>query len=342
MIKILKYIFCIFIIFAICYSCIKQVFIFYPKGWLRPAYELKNNPLTPEKVYLGRVLFYDPIISRDSSISCASCHSQYNAFAHADHALSHGIGDKIGTRNAPALMNLAWQKNLMWDGAVHHLDAQTLAPITNPSEMDENIGRLIQKLNRSEIYRELFYKAYKDSIPTGERLLKSISTFLLTLVSSNSKYDLVMKGKELFTSQEKKGYEIFKKNCSNCHKEPLFTSDEFENNGLFPDKKLFDIGRAKISLNPNDSFKFKVPTLRNIEFSFPYMHDGRFKNLQDVINHYNGEKFNHINLSEKLNKTMKLNSAEKTDLVAFLLTLTDKSFMFDSRHSFPEILKKHK
>ncbi|MFN6039608.1 MAG: cytochrome-c peroxidase [Bacteroidota bacterium] len=292
---------------------------------------MKNNPLTPEKVYLGRVLFYDPIISRDSSISCASCHSQYNAFAHADHALSHGIGDKIGTRNAPALMNLAWQKNLMWDGAVHHLDAQTLAPITNPSEMDENIGRLIQKLNRSEIYRELFYKAYKDSIPTGERLLKSISTFLLTLVSSNSKYDLVMKGKELFTSQEKKGYEIFKKNCSNCHKEPLFTSDEFENNGLFPDKKLFDIGRAKISLNPNDSFKFKVPTLRNIEFSFPYMHDGRFKNLQDVINHYNGEKFNHINLSEKLNKTMKLNSAEKTDLVAFLLTLTDKSFMFDSR-----------
>ena len=311
-----------------------------PSGWPKPAYDFNKNPLTQAKIDLGRVLFYDPILSRDSSTSCASCHSQYNAFAHADHPLSHGIKDRIGNRNAPTLINLAWQKNLMWDGAVHHLDVQALAPISNPLEMDENIGEVIKKLKRLKLYRELFLKAYLDSSVTSEKTLKAISQFMLTLVSSDSKYDKVMRKEIMFTPQEENGHKIFKKNCSSCHQEPLFTNNQFENNGLLPDKKLNDIGRAKISLNSADSFKFKVPTLRNIEFSFPYMHDGRFNNLLEVINHYTGEKFNSFSLSKKLNRKMHLSSKDKTDLIAFLLTLTDKSFLFDKKHGYPQTLIK--
>jgi cytochrome c peroxidase len=326
-----------FFLLGIFSFCFLNIEIFHvPKNWPKPNYDFKKNPIIKEKVLLGRVLFYDPILSRDSSISCSSCHSQYNGFAHADHALSHGINDQIGTRNAPSLVNLAWQKNFMWDGAIHHLDAQAISPISNPMEMNEQLGNVVKKLNRSKLYKGLYYSAYNDSNVTGEKTLKAISQFLLTLVSSNSKYDLVMRKEEKFTDQEKNGYEIFKKNCSSCHKEPLFTNNEFENNGLLPDKKLFDVGRNKITLNPNDSFKFKVPTLRNLEFTYPYMHDGRFRNLNEVINHYVEKKFKHKIVSLKLPQNFNPSSKEKTDLVAFLLTLTDKSFIYNEKFGFPK------
>ncbi len=307
-----------------------------PKNWPKPVYDFSKNPLSQQKINLGRVLFYDPILSRNNTISCASCHSQYSAFTHIDHALSHGIDDKIGTRNSPALMNLAWQTTFMHDGAVNHLDVQALAPISNSLEMDESINHVIEKLQNSKLYKQLFYKAYKDSLITGERTLKAISQFMLTLVSNNSKYDSVMRKQSQFTSQEKNGYDLFKKNCASCHTEPLFTNYQFMNNGLAIDTTLNDVGRYAITKNNSDSLKFKVPTLRNIEFSYPYMHDGRFKKISQVLNHYTNGVVHTKTLFKELQKPIVLTSNEKVDVIAFLLTLTDKSFLFSPKHSYPK------
>lgn len=313
-------------------------FIKIPEHWPRPYYNFPKNPLTSEKIELGRVLFYDPILSRNNTISCTSCHSQYNAFTHVDHALSHGIEDRIGTRNSPSLMNLAWQSSFMWDGAINHLDMQSLFPITHPKEMDENIENVVAKLQQSTIYRGLFYNAFGDSIVTGERTLKSISQFVLTLVSANSKYDSVMRKQTVFTPQQKNGYKLFKQNCSSCHTEPLFTNYAFENNGLPIDTTLHDLGRMNVTKNPLDSLKFKVPTLRNIEFTYPYMHDGRFKRLSEVLNHYTSGIQSANTLSKKLRKPILLSSNEKVDLISFLLTLTDKEFLFNTKYSYPRYI----
>jgi len=307
-----------------------------PKNWPKPVYNFKNNPLSKEKVFLGRNLFYDPILSRDNSISCASCHSPYNAFTHVDHNVSHGIEDRIGTRNSSTLMNLAWHKSFMWDGAINHLDMQALAPISHRDEMDEKIENVILKINQTRKYKTLFYNAFGDSTATSEKMLKSISQFMLTLISANSKYDLVKQHKATFTSQEQNGYNLFKINCANCHKEPLFTNLQFENNGLKIDPKLNDFGRMKITQNTKDSLKFKVPTLRNIEFSFPYMHDGRFKKLNQVLNHYTNEIQKSSTLSINLEKLIALSSNEKVDIIAFLLTLSDREFLFNQDHGFPK------
>ena len=209
-----------------------------PVNWPEPVYDFSKNPISESKVLLGRTLFYDPILSANNMISCASCHSPVSAFTHIDHALSHGIYDSIGTRNSPALMNLAWQKYFMWDGAVNNLDMQALAPITHPAEMGSSISTVLDKLNHSALYRGLYYDAFGDSIGTGEKTLKAISQFMLTLISSNSKYDKVMRKEESFTVQESNGYSIFINNCSVCHKEPLFTTNEFANNGLKIDSRV--------------------------------------------------------------------------------------------------------
>ncbi len=314
---------------------VKNLF-YVPENWPKPVYNFKNNPLSKEKVLLGRNLFYDPILSRDNSISCASCHSPFNAFTHVDHNVSHGIEDRIGTRNSPTLMNLAWHQSFMWDGAINHLDMQALAPISHRDEMDEKIENVILKLNQSKKYKTLFYGAFGDSIATGEKTLKSISQFMLTLISANSKYDLVKQRKAKFTAQEKNGYKLFQNHCASCHQEPLFTNLKFENNGLKVDPKLKDFGRVKITQNPSDSLRFKVPTLRNIEFSFPYMHDGRFKKLNQVLNHYTNEIQYSATLSQSLTKHIKLTSNEKVDIIAFLLTLSDREFLFNQAHGFPK------
>lgn len=307
-----------------------------PKNWPKPVYDLKKNPLSRARINLGRVLFYDPILSRDSTISCNSCHSQYTAFAHVDHALSHGIDNRIGTRNAPALMNLAWMSQFMWDGAINHLDMQALAPMSNPLEMDEKIQHVVQKMQRTKIYPTLFYQAFGDSAITGARLLKSISQFMITLVSSNSKYDSVMRHQAQFTTQELNGYQLFKKNCSACHTEPLYTNNTFQSNGIPVDTSLHDFGRVTMSHARTDSFLYKVPTLRNIEFSAPYMHDGRFKTLNAVLKHYTeGIDTTQIQ-SVTLKKRIHFNSNEKVDLIAFLITLSDRQFLFDTSYSYPK------
>jgi cytochrome c peroxidase len=312
----------------------------FPSHFPKPVYDFKKNPLTKEKVELGRVLFFDPILSKDNSISCASCHSSYNAFAHTDHDLSHGIGDSIGNRNAPALFNLAWQSSFMWDGAVNHLDVQALAPITHPKEMGEDLETVVLKLKKNKIYPELFFKAYNDSAITGERILKSLSQFQLTLISADAKYDRVMTGVEKFSEQELKGYELFKTNCSSCHAEPLFSNYGFANNGLRVDSTLYDYGKWNITKKSSDSLKFKIPSLRNLSYTYPYMHDGRFKKLNQVLNHYSIEMVDSPTLANELKNGISLTSDEKADLITFLLTLNDKNFVFNPDFQYPKNILK--
>ena len=317
---------------------IKDNHFFNPPDYFpKPVYNFEQPPLDSNKIELGRILFYDPILSKDNTISCASCHSPFNAFAHTAHDLSHGIFDSIGNRNAPALFNLAWQKTFMWDGAINHLDMQALAPISHPSEMGSNINEVIKKLNESKAYKELFLNAFQDSTISTSKILKALSQFQLTLVSSNTKYDKVKMGKETFTEQEKNGYQLYKNNCASCHSEPFFSNYNFENNGLPIDPTLNDMGRYVITENENDKRKFKVPSLRNLSFTYPYMHDGRFMTLQEVINHYTSGIEYSETLSLQFNKSIELSSNEKVDLISFLLTLNDKDFVFNKKHQFKKI-----
>lgn len=312
------------------------IYLDVPKNWPKPLYDFSKNPLTEEGFQLGRSLFYDPILSRDNTISCASCHLQQTGFTHVDHDLSHGIDGKIGTRNSMTLMNLAWSKNFMWDGGVNNLEVQAIHPITSEFEMDETLKNVVLKLQNSPKYQNLFKEAFGIKKITGQLTLKAITQFVVLLKSSNSKYDKVLRKEEQFTEMEQKGYDIFKQHCASCHKEPLFTNNKFENNGLELDATLLDLGRMRITQNENDKQKFKVPTLRNVQFTFPYMHDGRFNTLNEVVKHYNSSIVQSPNLSKKLQKSMYLSDDNRTELVAFLKTLTDREFLFNSRYSYPK------
>ncbi|MEK8179937.1 cytochrome c peroxidase [Flavobacterium buctense] len=325
----------LFGIVAFSKSYFTPIYFEVPKGWPQPKYDFKKNPLTEEGFQLGRHLFYDPIISRDSTISCSSCHLQQTGFTHVDHDLSHGIEGKIGTRNSLALINLAWNNNFHWDGGVNNLEVQAINPIESPAEMDEKLENAIAKLQQSDKYRALFAKAFGDDKITSQRLLKALAQFTVSLKSANSKYDKVMRKEENFSTNEKRGYDLFKVNCASCHAEPLFSNDQFKNNGLAIDATLNDLGRIKITSRKEDQQRFKVPTLRNIQFTFPYMHDGRFKTLTDVVKHYNSLGKN-SNLPKELVQPMNLSDNDRVDLVAFLQTLTDKEFLYNKRFSFPK------
>ena len=316
----------------------KVLYLLYPSHFPAPTYNLTDNPLLQESIDLGQMLFYDPILSKDYSISCASCHSPYNAFAHTDHDLSHGINDSIGTRNAPALFNLAWQTSFMWDGAVNHLDMQSLAPLSHPSEMGENIKDVVEKLSNTMRYRTAFYNAWADSLPTGERFLKSITQFQLTLISATAKYDRVMAGNDVLSPQEAMGYALFKDHCGSCHTEPLFSSYDFSKNGLPVDTTLDDYGRYRVTKNDEDSLLFKIPSLRNLSYTFPYMHDGRYLKLNEVLNHYNILEAGMIDDSA-LSRPMNLSSKDKVDLISFLMTLNDTAFVLNPQNKFPQSLQ---
>jgi cytochrome c peroxidase len=316
---------------------LQEMLFVIPPGWPKPVYDLSKNPVTTAGFQLGRQLFYDPILSRDTTISCASCHLQATGFTHVDHTLSHGIYGRIGRRNAPALMNLAWGKSFMWDAGVNHLDMQPLSPISSPDEMDETMENVVRKLNNNVKYRKLYQAAFGDSLVTGQRTLQALSQFMLMLNSYNSKYDHFIRQEPggTFSEQEINGLQLFRQHCASCHTEPLFTNHEFANNGLPVDTALMDMGRMKITHNGQDSLKFNVPTLRNIQFTFPYMHDGRFRKLRDVVNHYTDGIQHSSTLDPRLQTPIVLSPTEKIDLVAFLLTLTDKEFLFDPRFGFP-------
>ena len=309
-----------------------------PKGWPQPAKDVfANNPLTEEGFQLGRKLFYDARLSKDGTVACASCHQQFAAFTTYDHDFGHGVDNSHTTRNVPGIFNLAWMKELHWDGGINHIEVQPLAPITAKNEMGETLENVLQKLNADTAYKRMFRAAFGDASINSQRMLKALAQFTGSIISCNSKYDKVKRGEEKFTVSEQYGYEIFKAKCSSCHTEPLFTDNSFRNNGLDINTTLNDNGRMIITGKTEDSLKFKVPSLRNIEMTSPYMHDARFYTLTQVINHYR----NKINtgqpgLDSLLKNKIEITEQERVDLISFLYTLTDKKLMQDKRFSQPD------
>ena len=312
-----------------------RVTLMIPAGWPAIRYLLDSNHLTKEGITLGRRLFYDGQLSKDGNFPCASCHQPFAAMANYEHNFSHGFNNQFTTRNAPSLANLAWQTAFNWDGGVTHLDLQPLHPITAANEMGENLDSIILKLKRDTAYRRLFTAAFGTPLINTQRITKALSQFLLTLISANSKYDQVKAGKATFNLPESLGYEMFRQKCSACHTEPLFTDYSYRNNGLPLDTALKDYGRMLITHQPQDSLKFRVPSLRNVMLTFPYMHDGRFYSIYDVLEHYNRKMEVGPTTDPLLKNKLPLSNFEKGQLVAFLLTLTDSSFLKDERFVQP-------
>lgn len=301
-----------------------------PPNWPKPTYDFTKNPLTREGFLLGRKLFYDERLSVDSTISCGSCHQQFAAFSTFEHNLSHGVNSSLTTRNAPALQNLAWQTDFMWDGGIAHLDLQPLMPLTAPNEMGETLAGVIRKLQQDVAYQKMFRAAFGSSGINTQRVTRALSQYMLMLVSSNSKYDQVLRGEATFLLPEQLGYDIFKQKCSSCHKEPLFTDLSYRNTGLPIDNTLNDYGRMAITGDPADSLKFKVPSLRNVMVTFPYGHDGRFFSLLNVFEHYRRDLAVSTTTDPLLQHKMPLTNYEIGQLTAFLQTLTDSSFLKNS------------
>jgi cytochrome c peroxidase len=298
-----------------------------PKNWPQPHYDFTKNPLTQEGFLLGRKLFYDLRLSVDSTVSCASCHQQFAAFSTFEHNLSHGVNNSLTTRNAPALQNLAWQKEYRWDGGINHLDLQPLMPITATNEMGETLAGMLHKLQQDAEYKKMFTAAFGSSLINTQRIMKALSQYMLLLVSCNSKYDKVMRGEASFILPEQLGYEIFKQKCSSCHTEPLFTDLSYRNTGMPLDNTLNDYGRMTITGNKKDSLKFKVPSLRNVAVTYPYGHDGRFFSLLNVFEHYRKNMVVCETTDSLLLHKLALSNYEIGQLTAFLNTLTDTAFL---------------
>ena len=307
-----------------------------PSNFPEPVYHFSTNEITKSGFELGRKLFYDPILSANNTISCGSCHIQTSAFTHHGHSVSHGIFDRLGTRNSPPIMNLAWSTSFMWDGGIFDLDLQPIAPITNHVEMDDSVENVLGRLRKSNIYPAFFKRAFGTDEINSSGLLKALSQFMVMCISSNTKYDSVMRNQSAFTDKEQQGYDIFKEKCSSCHKEPLFTDHSFRNNGLSI-SMVNDEGRYSVTLKNSDRYKFKVPSLRNLDFTPPYMHDGRLLTIDAVLDHYSGGVQNTPNLDALLQKGgrlgIELNADEKQKIKSFLKTLNDKSFVTDARFS---------
>ena len=325
---------------------------------LHPVKIPTDNKPTEEGVLLGRMLFYDPILSADSSQSCASCHNQDLAFTDNNKKFSEGIRGMDGKRNSMPIFNLMWHlEGFFWDGRADLLRHQSILPIQDPLEMDETIGNALAKLNASLMYREYFNKAFGTEVITEDLLAKSLEQFMNTIVSGNSKFDRVMQGTETFTQQEEIGRIIFNaeaiplKNegdpnkpinyggdCFHCHGESnLFKQRDYSNNGL--DAVPTDLGRGEVTGKASDNGKFKVPSLRNVEKTAPYMHDGRFSTLEEVVEFYlNGVNQNSPNLDEKmhaLKDSVYLNPEHRAALVSFLKTLTDDNYLTNEKYSNP-------
>jgi cytochrome c peroxidase len=308
------------------------------KGFVRPVnfpdptYKFASNPVTKEGFELGRALFYESRLSRNNTVNCGSCHIQSSAFTQHGHDVSHGIDDRLGTRNSPPIMNLAWNKAFMWGGGVFDLDLQPIVPITSHEEMDEKLDNVFNKLRQMPKYTDLFNKAFGSNEITTSRFMKALSQFMLMCISSNSKYDKVMRKEQgaTFTNDEQAGYVIFKNNCASCHAEPLFTDGTFRNNGLAP-SDVNDLGLYTATLQESDKYKFKVPSLRNLQFTAPYMHDGRFLSLSAVFTHYTKEVKSTPNIDPLLLKNsspgITLSPEDILKLTAFLNTLNDAEFI---------------
>lgn len=307
-----------------------------PAGFPAPQYTFTGNPLTQEGFDLGRKLFYDGLLSKDGNFPCASCHQQFAAFATYDHPLSHGFDNQFTLRNAPGLFNMVWNKEMHWDGGITNIEVQPLAPLTAPNEMAEDINNVISKLQQDGEYKKMFAAAFGDETINSQRMLFAITQFVGSLVSANSKYDQVKQGQASFTLTEQNGYALFQSKCTGCHPEPLFTDNSFRNAGLPVDSFINDFGRMRITNKPEDSLKFKVPSLRNVALTFPYGHDGRFSSITSVLDHYSSGIQTSPTLDPLLKNKIALTNAEKFYVLEFLKTLTDSTFISDERFSQPE------
>ncbi|PQA54455.1 cytochrome-c peroxidase [Siphonobacter curvatus] len=293
------------------------------------SFTYTEEPLT--KVGLGKKLFFDPILSEDRTISCASCHKPEFAFADTL-SFSLGVHQRPGERNTPSAMNLAGRLQLFWDGRASSLEMQALEPIANPTEMNLPIAEAVSRLNGDKAYAKAFRKLYKTEV-TAAQLGEVLAAYERTLETSNTPYDRYINGDDgAMSAAAVRGRNLFigKANCANCHSGEDFTADRFKNIGLFDGKTLIDQGRFKIVKDSTYLGHFKVPGLRNVALTAPYMHNGMFKTLREVIQYYNHpDQFikNGFNRDPSLNTPLNLSEAEMNDLEAFLHALTDDQFL---------------
>lgn len=312
-----------------------------PDNFPQAVYTFGNNPVTQDGFELGRMLFYDPILSADSTISCSNCHQQVRSFSDPVHRFSKGVGDVSGFRNAPAIQNMAFQEHFFWDGGVNHLDFVPINAITSELEMQETLADVVLKLQRSTHYPARFAKAFGSTEITSQKMLYALSQFMNMMVSANSRYDKYIRGeKEQLTADELEGMQIFQSKCASCHSTDLFTDGSFRNNGLDATFEA-DSGRERITEYAADRGRFKVPSLRNAEVTYPYMHDGRFKTLENVLDHYRSAVKESETLDPLLRQSNQLGIVitddEKNKIISFIKTLTDRDFIQDKRFSAPII-----
>ena len=290
-----------------------------------------DNPMTLEGVALGEKLFHDNILSGDGTQSCSSCHLKHASFSDSSQ-FSVGIMGLAGNRNASAIINAGWNNNFNWDGSASTLEEQAFEPVVNPIEMNDTWLNVEMKLNTHNEYPILFKNVFNIDYIDSAHVVMAIAQFERTLISVESKFDKYLKGEAQLTPSELNGYAIFNSeqgDCFHCHGTQMFMNNDFHNNGL-DEEPFTDLGLGKITNIASDNGKFKVPTLRNVEFSAPYMHDGRFSNLEEVIEYYNsGGKYSSTvdPLMKKLGVGLQLTNQQKQDLIAFLKTLSDSKFI---------------
>lgn len=306
-----------------------------PIGFPEPVARFIENPLSAEGIELGRKLFYDGRLSIDGEHPCSSCHQQVGSFGTYEHDRSHGVFESHTLRNAPALINLAWNKSFHWDGAYHSLEDESAQPITGHIEMGETFNSVIRKLEADPDYQYRFRKVFHIEKILPIHIQKALAQFTGSIIAADSRYDRYKKGLISFTAQEETGYFIFKANCASCHPEPLFTDFSFRNIGMPVDNNLNDFGRIMITGKKEDSLKFKVPTLRNVYVSSNYMHDGRFNTLAQCINHYRTGVQASSTLDPLLNGGISMTNTDATALALFLRSLTDSSILRNSKFSKP-------
>lgn len=281
-----------------------------------------NYRLEPALFDLGRALFYDPILSQDSSVACASCHQLSAAFADSAQVFSLGLNGKTSRRNALPLFNLRWYPYFFWDGGVQHPDFMALAALANPEEMNQSLAPIIERLQKDASYPPLFKRAFGQDSLTSQQLLQSLRHFLESIISVQSPYDQFRQGKATLNPLALKGLALFEKHCASCHPAPLFGRQSFANNGL--DLPPFaDLGRGRISHQPEDEGRFLIPSLRNLAYTAPYMHDGRFSELSQVLSHYS----EHLKPNPDFEQKLRLNLSDQAALLAFLASLNDSSFV---------------
>lgn len=292
------------------------------------AFVSQNKP-TKYGVELGKKLFSEKRFSADNTISCSTCHIQANAFTD-QHTQAVGIEGRIGLRNTPSLQNLAFMKFYNWDGSKLQLENQPLVPIITHEEMDSSILDVIGKIKEDADYKDLFRKAFGDENITPDRIYKSIAQFEYTLISANSKYDKVKRKETAFTENELKGYQTFQQKCASCHATELFTDQSFRNIGFPLNTNTNEAGRGRVTGLASDFMSFRVPTLRNIQYTAPYGSFGQFSTLKAVLDYFDNGVLDAENLDpifKNNDKRIPLTEEEKSNLILFMNTLSDGQFI---------------